>query len=125
MDCGSKPSWAGCSIRAKMRKKGDWPLSRSALPNSRVSRNMDTSDLPLDGIVVLDLGQIFAGSYAGFLLAMGGATVIKIEPPKGDVLRHRVTMRGASGAMPFAMLNANKKGVTLDLKTEEGRDVLF
>jgi crotonobetainyl-CoA:carnitine CoA-transferase CaiB-like acyl-CoA transferase len=80
---------------------------------------------PLTGIVVLDLGQIFAGSYCGFLLAMAGATVIKIEPPRGDVLRTRIAFRGIGGALPFAMLNANKKGMTLDLKRPEGKELLF
>ena len=41
---------------------------------------------PLDGIFVLDLGQIYQGPYAGFLLAMAGATVVKIEPPAGEPL---------------------------------------
>ena len=80
---------------------------------------------PLSGVVVLDLGQIFAGSYAGFLLGMAGATVIKIEPPRGDVLRTRIAFRGIGGALPFAMLNANKKGMTLNLKHRKGREILF
>ena len=70
--------------------------------------------LPLDGITVLDLGQIYQGPYAGFLLAQSGARVIKIEPPKGEAAR----ARGAN--LPFAMLNTGKECVMLDLKTVTG-----
>ena len=78
---------------------------------------------PFAGVVVLDLTQIYNGPYATFLLAQGGAEVIKIEPPGGEHLRKR---QGASGAaMPFAMLNANKRAMTLNLKAPEGRDLLL
>lgn len=78
---------------------------------------------PLSGVTVLDLTQIYNGPYATFLLAQGGAEVIKIEPPEGEHLRKR---QGASGAaMPFAMLNANKQAMTLNLKTPEGRALLL
>lgn len=79
---------------------------------------------PLEGVTVLDLTQIYNGPYATFLMAMAGANVIKIEPPGGEHLRKRQGVSGA--AMPFAMLNANKRTMTLDLKTERGRvdDVL-
>ena len=40
--------------------------------------------MPLEGLTVLDFGQIFQGSYATLLLAKAGANVIKIEPPGGD-----------------------------------------
>ncbi len=71
---------------------------------------------PLAGVVVLDLGQIYQGPYCGFLLAMAGATVIKIEPPNGEPIRQR-----RASALPLAMLNSNKLGVTLDLKSDAGR----
>ena len=75
------------------------------------------------GVTVLDLTQIYNGPYATFLMAQAGADVIKIEPLGGEHLRKR---QGASGAaMPFAMLNANKRTMTLDLKSAEGHDVLL
>ena len=78
---------------------------------------------PLDGITVIDLTQIFNGPYATFLMAQAGAEVIKIEPPEGEHLRKRQgSAKGA--AMPFAMLNANKRSITLNLKSEAGRQVL-
>lgn len=79
---------------------------------------------PLAGITVLDFGQIFQGPYAGFLLAKGGADVIKIEPPGGEPLRRRVIATGGETTLPMAMLNANKRAVTLNLKSQRGRDLL-
>lgn len=78
---------------------------------------------PLQGITVLDLGQIYNGPYATFLMAMAGARVIKIEPRDGESLRHRTLIGGA--ALPFAMLNSNKLAVTLNLKTARGRELLI
>ena len=69
--------------------------------------------LPLAGIRVLDLTQIYQGPYATFLMAMGGAEVIKIEPPGGERTRRG---GGENTPLAFAMLNSNKKSVTLDLK---------
>ena len=80
--------------------------------------------LPLAGLVVIDFGQIFQGPYATLLLAKGGADVIKIEPPHGEPLRRRARP-GISASLPFAMLNQNKRAVTLNLKHPRGRELLF
>ncbi len=80
------------------------------------------ADLPLKSLTVVDLGQIYNGSYATFLMAMAGARVIKIEPKGGEHLRRRASVGGA--ALPFAMLNSNKLSATLNLKTERGRELL-
>jgi CoA:oxalate CoA-transferase len=78
---------------------------------------------PLRGMRVVDLTRVYSGPYCTFLLAMAGADVIKVEPPEGDSLRNR---RGPGGAaLPFAMLNANKRTVTLNLKDEQGRALLM
>ena len=79
-------------------------------------------DYPLSGITVLDLSHVYNGPYATFLMALAGADVIKIEPFHGEHLRSRGDMGGAS--LSFAMLNSNKKPVTLNLKTEKGRELL-
>jgi formyl-CoA transferase len=71
---------------------------------------------------VLDLSHVYNGPYATFLMAMAGADVIKIEPFHGEHLRSRGDMGGA--ALPFAMLNSNKKPVTLNLKADKGRELL-
>ena len=77
--------------------------------------------LPLTGVRVLDLGQVFQGPYAAFLMAMAGAEVIKIEPPHGDMSRRRAR----DGDYPFRALNGCKRGVVLNLKTERGRELLM
>jgi CoA:oxalate CoA-transferase len=80
--------------------------------------------LPLAGLVVIDFGQIFQGPYATLFLAKGGADVIKIEPLHGEPLRRRARP-GTSATLPFAMLNQNKRAVTLNLKHPRGRELLF
>ena len=80
---------------------------------------MTARPLPLDGVTVLDLGQIYQGPYAGFLLAMSGARVIKVEQTMGEPLR----ARGPS--LPYAMLNSSKETVTVDLKSERGRELFL
>jgi len=84
----------------------------------------------LSGIKVLDLGQYIAGPYAAKLLADNGADVIKIEPPvDGDISRkcgpfpNDIPNREASGL--FLTLNTSKKGITLDITTEKGKELLL
>lgn len=84
----------------------------------------DPATMPLAGIRVIDLGQIYQGPYATFLMARAGAEVIKVEPIGGEAARRRVLVnQGAS--FPFEMLNVNKRSVTLNLKTPQGRELLF
>ncbi|MDH3703524.1 MAG: CoA transferase [Alphaproteobacteria bacterium] len=76
---------------------------------------------PLDGIRVLDLTQIFQGPYATFLMALAGAEIVKVEPRAGERMRQGV---GAKTTLAFAMLNSNKKSLTLDLKHPRGKELL-
>jgi crotonobetainyl-CoA:carnitine CoA-transferase CaiB-like acyl-CoA transferase len=78
---------------------------------------------PLSGYRVIELGQLLAGPFAGSLLAYFGAEVIKVEPPgSGDPLRNwRVMKDGTS--LWWRSLGRNKKCITLDLKTEKGREL--
>jgi len=69
----------------------------------------------LDGIRIVDLAQGMAGPVAAMMLAESGADVIKVEPPGGD------PTRGKSG---FAVWNRSKRGLVLDLETEQGRSQL-
>jgi CoA:oxalate CoA-transferase len=80
---------------------------------------MNTRPPPLDGVVVIDLGQVYQGPYAGLLLAKAGATVIKVEPPRGEPLRVREAV-GGGASLPLAMLNSNKRAITLNLKNPKG-----
>lgn len=79
--------------------------------------------LPFAGVVVLDLTQIYNGPYATFLMAQAGATIVKIEPPAGEHLRKRDRSKGVTE--PFAMLNANKSCMTLDLKNSAAVSLLL
>jgi CoA:oxalate CoA-transferase len=73
---------------------------------------------PLDGRLVLDLGQIYNGPYCGLLLGFMGARVLKIESPEGDIVRRR---KRHVEPYPLVMLNSNKESVVLDLKHPEGK----
>jgi crotonobetainyl-CoA:carnitine CoA-transferase CaiB-like acyl-CoA transferase len=75
--------------------------------------------MPLDGIRVIDLTQAIAGPTAGQILGDMGADVIKVEPLTGDHFRP-----GIGGAWVPAM-NRNKRGIALDLKSEQGREILW
>ncbi len=77
---------------------------------------------PLEGVRVLDLGQIYNGPYAGFLLAHAGADVVKVEPPGGEVLRKR---GGLGVSMALTTLNTNKRGLAIDLKNPRGKALLI
>jgi len=77
---------------------------------------------PLDGIKVVELGQLIAGPFAGKFFAEFGAEVIKIEPPEGDPLRKwRKLHQGTS--LWWYVQNRNKKSVTADLRMPEGQEV--
>ena len=83
--------------------------------------------LPLAGVRVLDVCQVMAGPYACMLLGDMGADVIKIEPPDGgDQTRGSMgfKMKG-SDSMGFLNMNRNKRSITLNLKSEAGREILF
>lgn len=80
---------------------------------------------PLTGCKVLELAHIMAGPVAGMMLADMGADVIKVEKATGDDTRRMVppTIGGESAA--FLMMNRNKRGIVLNLKTEGGREALL
>ena len=78
----------------------------------------------LEGLVVLDLTRVLAGPFSSMMLADMGADVIKIETPgRGDDSRRFAPM--VQGESCYYMnLNRNKRGITLNLKTPEGKEVL-
>tara|TARA_B100000579_G_C22800824_1_gene839746 strand:- start:198 stop:1400 length:1203 start_codon:yes stop_codon:yes gene_type:complete len=85
--------------------------------------NAKNSSRPLEGIRVLEIGQLLAGPFTGTILGYFGAEVIKIEPPKkGDPIRGwREVFEGTS--YWWASLARNKKCITLDLSKQEGRQI--
>jgi crotonobetainyl-CoA:carnitine CoA-transferase CaiB-like acyl-CoA transferase len=81
---------------------------------------------PLAGMRVLELAQIMAGPTAGMMLADMGADVIKVEKlPGGDDSRSYREPRINGVSAPFLILNRNKRGIALNLKHPQGRDILL
>jgi formyl-CoA transferase len=82
---------------------------------------MTTSELPLKGIRVVELGQVLAGPFAGAVLADLGAEVVKVERPDGGDDGRRIGAAFRYGdSMTFHEFNRNKKSVTIDLKSAAG-----
>jgi crotonobetainyl-CoA:carnitine CoA-transferase CaiB-like acyl-CoA transferase len=80
---------------------------------------------PLHGIRVIEVGQLLAGPFAGTLLAYFGADVIKVESPgDGDPIRGWRLLDKDGTSFWWRSLGRNKKSLTLNLRTTEGRDVL-
>ena len=81
---------------------------------------------PLSGVLVVELCHHLAGPTCGVMLADMGATIIKVERvPDGDDSRRSIPpdIEGESAA--FMMINRNKRGIAVDLKTEAGKEVLW
>src|ERR1700739_929041 len=80
---------------------------------------------PLKDVKVIDLSHIMAGPACAMLLADMGADVIKVERlPDGDDSRRMVPPTIADESAAFLIMNRNKRGIALDLRTEPGRNVL-
>src|SRR4030081_672147 len=83
---------------------------------------------PFEGIRVIDVTHVLAGPFAAYQLAVLGADVIKVEHPDDpDQSRDSGTDRALNRAhmgTSFLTQGANKRSITLDLKTEAGREVL-
>ena len=85
---------------------------------------------PLAGIRVADCSTVLAGPYCTMLLADLGAEVVKVEPPEGDATRGwgppwvGDEAAGTRTAAYFLAVNRNKRSIRLDLKRDEGREVL-
>lgn len=78
---------------------------------------------PLEGLRVIELGQLLAGPFAGCMLGYFGAEVIKVEPPGGDPIRNWRELKDGT-SLWWRSLARNKKCISLDLKTAEGRDLV-
>jgi formyl-CoA transferase len=78
---------------------------------------------PLEGVKVLELGQLIAGPFAGKFFADFGAEVIKVEPPQGDPLRSWRKLHKGTSLWWFVQAR-NKKSITLNLRMPEGQEVV-
>lgn len=84
---------------------------------------LETTQRPLSGLKIIELGQLIAGPFAAKIMAEFGADVIKVEPPAGDPLRQwRYVHDGTS--VWWAAHARNKRSITLDLRQPEGQDVV-
>src|ERR1700684_3926687 len=80
---------------------------------------------PLKDVRVIDLSHILAGPACAMLLADMGADVIKVEGmPDGDDSRRMVPPTIADESAAFLIMNRNKRGIAVDLRTDAGRGVL-
>jgi crotonobetainyl-CoA:carnitine CoA-transferase CaiB-like acyl-CoA transferase len=79
---------------------------------------------PLNGIRVLDLSRVLAGPYCTMVLGDLGAEVIKVEPPEGDETRGWGPPFIAGESAYYLCVNRNKRSIVVNLKTEEGRNIL-
>lgn len=90
---------------------------------------MAAENRPLQGIKVVEMATFIAVPAVGRILADMGAEVVKIESAKGDNLRYTAPNEGRPSDphedMNFDLENANKKGIVLDLRSEQGKEVLF
>jgi crotonobetainyl-CoA:carnitine CoA-transferase CaiB-like acyl-CoA transferase len=80
--------------------------------------------LPLRDVRVLDLTRFVAGSQATMWLGALGAEVVKVEPPAGDPYRAQGTERAGGESVLFMALNAGKRSLGLDFRSERGREVM-
>jgi formyl-CoA transferase len=81
--------------------------------------------MPLEGVRIIDFTHVQAGPACTQLLGFYGADVIKVERPgSGDVTRSQLRDIPGADALYFTMLNGNKRSLTLDTKTNEGKEVL-
>ena len=79
----------------------------------------------LEGLRVVELGQVIAGTFGGMILSDLGAEVVKVEPPSGDAGRRSAIYGVGEESAIHLTLNRNKRSVVIDLKTERGREVLL
>ncbi len=81
--------------------------------------------MPLSGIKVLDLSRILSGPFCTMILADFGCEVIKVEAPGGDPSRVAGIFRQEEENPYFVNLNRNKRSIVVNLKTEQGRQLIF
>lgn len=97
-------------------------MSDSPITESDIAKNINPR--PLDGLRVIELGQILAGPFASAILGYFGAEIIKIESPAlGDPIRNWRTVKDGTSLWWWS-LGRNKQSVTIDLKTEAGQKIV-
>lgn len=86
---------------------------------------MRDCEQPLSGIKVLDLSRVLAGPYSSMMLGDLGAEVVKVElPESGDDTRHWGPPEAGGEAAYYLCINRNKRSITVNMKTPEGREII-
>lgn len=85
----------------------------------------NNAGLPLDGVRVLDLTRVLAGPMATCILGDLGADVVKVEEPDGDHVRSLPPFYAGDQSHYFLAINRNKRSIVVDVKTEQGRDLIL
>src|SRR5947209_16698763 len=94
-------------------------MSRPLLKETHMSQ-------PLSGIRILDLSRLLPGAYASQMLADFGADVIKVEEPGSGDYGRFMPPHGAGGmSLYYLAINRNKRSITLNLKSAEGREIFL
>src|SRR5215468_3777236 len=87
-------------------------------------RRRTTMGKALEGIKILDMTHVQSGPSATQLLAWLGADVIKLEAPgKGDITRQQLRDVPGADSLYFTMLNCNKRSITVNMKSDEGKQI--
>ncbi|MEL6172658.1 MAG: CoA transferase, partial [Pseudomonadota bacterium] len=87
--------------------------------------SQETSKMPLDGLRVIELGQLIAGPFCGQLMADFGAEVVKVEPPEiGDAMRQWGRMDEDGKPIWWNVIARGKRSITIDLRQPEGQAIL-
>jgi len=103
---------------------GAW-LARQVSASLRVHGDPPLRGRPLEGVRVVEIGMNTVAPLAARQLGALGADVIKVEPPAGDTNRINAPLRADGQAYVFALSNTDKRGIVLDLKTEQDRATLW
>lgn len=117
---------AECALCRRTRGGDTAGADMSDAPNSSkaaaagAAPHSATRDGPLAGVRVLDFTTLLPGPLATLLLLEAGATVVKIEPPGGDPIRHQGPNDAHGRSVVFQLLNRGKHLRTLDLKSADG-----
>lgn len=100
-------------------------MTSETVPDPTASVAAVAQTLPLDGVTVVDFTQVFMGPSCTQLLGDFGADVIKVERPgSGDTSRNSLPDKDGQDNPIFLSINRNKRGMSIDTKSEEGREVL-
>src|SRR3546814_4635635 len=107
--------WSSDVCSSDLKKRRDLAVSRGG--------QMSSPGQPLHGVRVLDLTTFLSGPFCTQILADLGAEVIKVEPPGGDSSRHIPPHFLDGQSLYFLGINRNKQSISIDLKTDRGRQL--